>query len=83
MSYFYLAACGPKGHRSGLLLPSRATALFEHPITRPCPIPNHFELNWGIPVSYPRVPSIEESDKGKSRSLHTIEKEKHRKENTA
>ena len=30
--YFYSAACGPKGHGSGLPLPSRAAAGFHDPI---------------------------------------------------
>ena len=38
---FYLAACGPKGHGSGLPLPSRTAALFKHPhyMTVSCPQP--------------------------------------------
>ena len=33
----------------------RTAALFKHPITRPYPIPDHSELNWGIPISYALV----------------------------
>ena len=53
--YFYLAACGPKGQGSGLPLPWRATALFEHPHYKTTSHPNHSGLNRGIPVSHPRI----------------------------
>ena len=86
--YFYLTACGPKGHGSGLPLP---TALSNIPITRPCPIPNHCGLNWGIPVSYIRLHQTKERksrDKGKvtkektARPLTPPEKENIRKKNS-
>ena len=71
--YLYLAACGPKGHGSGLPLPSRTAALFYSPLTRPNPIPNYSELYWGIPVIYTIYPPdkrevvkrTKEKDKGK------------------
>ena len=41
---FYLAACGPKGHGSGLPLPSRTAAFFTSPyMTVSCP-----QLLWVI-----------------------------------
>ena len=37
--YFYLAACGPKGHGSGLLLPSRTAEIIILPLNDRIPPP--------------------------------------------
>ena len=68
----YLAACGLKGHGSGLPLPSRTAELSKHD---QIPVPNHSGSNWGNP--FPYYPSRQtkerlKDDKGKTKEKYIL-----------
>ena len=78
--YLYIAACGLKGHGSGLLLPLRTAALFS-PLYMTKSYPNHYGSYRDNPFSFsPILPNKESEYVKEKKTKEKKTKEKKTKE---